>query len=76
MDGLRRDAERRGLYAGLLADMGDERAVEPLKEAAALSDLRYLDYLEIRDAIESLGGDPGQPREFNGDPDYETMRNM
>ena len=76
VDGLRRDAERRGLYAGLLADMGDERAVEPLKEAAALSDLRYLDYLEIRDAIESLGGDPGQPREFNGDPDYETMRNM
>lgn len=76
VDGLRRDAAHRGLYAGLLVDVGDERAIEPLREAANYTDLGYLDYLEIRNAIEELGGDPGEPRDFNGDPEYEAMRNL
>lgn len=76
VQGLLGDAEHRGFYAGLLADSGDERALEPLKRAEALTDLEYLDYIEIRDAIERLGGEPGEPREFNGDPAYEALRNL
>lgn len=76
VEGLRRDAEHRGLYAGLLAELGDEAAIEPLREAEGLTDLNYLDYLEIRSAIEALGGEPGEPREFHGDPSYEAMRNL
>ena len=76
VDSLKKETDTRGLYAGLLAELGDERAIEPLREAAQLQDLNYLDYLEIRNAIEELGGDPGEPREFNGDPDYEAMRNL
>ena len=76
VDALRRDDGHRGLYAGLLAEVGDERAIEPLREAERLSDLNYLDYLEIRGAIEMLGGEPGEPRTFDGDPAYEAMRSL
>ncbi len=66
----------RGYYAGLLADYGDARALEPLMKAQQLTDLNYLDYIEVRNAIEALGGDPGEERVFNGDPAYEALRNM
>ena len=66
----------RGYYAGLLADYGDARAIEPLMKAQQLVDLNYLDYIEVRNAIEVLGGDPGEERVFNGDPAYEALRNM
>ena len=68
--------EQRGYYASLLADVGDERAIEPLKQVAAMADLDYLDYIEVREAIERLGGDPGDLRDFNGDPAYEALRNL
>ena len=74
--GLMVDHKIRGYYAGLLADYGDERAIEPLKKAHQLTDLNYLDYIEVRNAIEALGGDPGEERVFNGDPDYEALRNL
>ena len=66
----------RGYYAGLLADYGDPRALNALQSAQRLSDLTYLDYIEIRNAIEALGGDPGEERVFNGDDAYEALRNM
>lgn len=66
----------RGLAAGLLADYGDPRAVEPLKRVHQMADLGYMDYIEVRNAIEALGGDPGEERVFNGDPDYEVLRNL
>jgi len=76
IDRLRKRPESRAFSAALLGKLGDTKAVEPLKEAAQYVDLTYLDYIEIRNAIESLGGDPGEERVFNGDPDYEALRNM
>ena len=38
--------------------------------------LTYFDYIEIRNAIEELGGDAGEERTFYGDPDFEAMRNI
>ena len=32
--------------------------------------------LEVRNAIEELGGDAGEERTFYGDPHYEAMRGM
>ncbi len=70
-------ADRRALYANFLAKLGDERALEPLFRVIALSDLNYLDYLEVRNAIEVLGGDPpAGDRSFDGDPAYESLKNM
>lgn len=66
----------RDLYAALMEHMGDPRALEALNKAIRLTELDYLEYLAIRNAIEALGGDPGEDRDFNGDPGYEALRNM
>lgn len=73
---LRNRPEQRALNASLLAKLGDNRALEPLKEMLNLFDLRYLDYIELRDAVEALGGDAGEDRSFYGDPDFEALRNL
>ncbi|MEE1199977.1 MAG: hypothetical protein U0L09_04935 [Christensenellales bacterium] len=68
--------EKRAYYASLLGKLGDDRAVDLLMRFLSLTELTYLDYIEIRNAIEGLGGDPGEQRTFYGDPDYEAMRNL
>lgn len=73
---LRNRPDDRAYYASLLGKLGDARAIEPLKSFLSLTDLTYLDYIELRNAIESLGGDAGDERTFYGDPDYEAMRNI
>ena len=71
---LRNQPEQRALWASCLGKLGDERALEPLKEMLNLFDLRYMDYIELRAAVEALGGDPGEERTFYGDPDFEALR--
>lgn len=68
--------DERAYYASLLGKLGNPGAIETLQKVLALTDLTYLDYIEVRNAVESLGGDPGEERTFYGDPDYEAMRNM
>ena len=76
LDKLRNRPDQRALYAALLGKLGDPRAVETMLALSRLSDLSYLDYIELRSAIEMLGGDPGEERVFNGDPDYEALRDI
>ncbi len=68
--------ERRGLFASYLAKLGDERAIPMLKEAAQSPDINYLDYVEVVNAIEALGGERPPEREFSGDPYYESLRQV
>ena len=75
-DKLRYHPEQRAYYASLIAKFGDPRALELLKELIDLPDVGYVDYIELRNAIETLGGDPGEERTLYGDPDYEAMRNV
>ena len=65
--------DRRAMYASFLAKLNDPRAIEPLTQALSLSDVDYLDYIEIRNAIEMLGGEVTVEREFPGDPAYEAL---
>ena len=44
------------LYARLLGKYGDESAIEVLKSFADSTDLNYNEYMEIRNAVEELGG--------------------
>ena len=68
--------ERRALFAGYLGKLGDERALEPLMQAAQDDRVRYLDYIELRNAIEELGG-VAPEREFDDDdPDYAALQGM
>lgn len=76
LEKLRNRPDERAYYASLLGKLGDPEAIEPLKSFLTLSDLSYLDYIELRNAVEALGGDAGEERTFYGDPDYEAMRNM
>lgn len=73
---LRNRPEERALWASRLNKLGDARAIDALMEMLRLSDLKYLDYLELRDAVEALGGDAGEERSFYGDPDFEALRNL
>lgn len=68
--------ERRALFASYLAKLGDERAIPMLKEAAQSPDINYLDYVEVVNAIEALGGERPPEREFSGDPYYESLRKV
>lgn len=66
--------EKIALYASFIGKLGDDRAIDTLKKSLLLQDITYLDYLEIRNAVEMLGGTVETEREFAGDPYYETLK--
>jgi hypothetical protein len=47
-----------------------------LYETARDPETNYLDFIEIRSAIEALGGDPPEERDFSEDPFYISMKSM
>lgn len=67
--------DNRALMAGYLARLGDERALPLLTDAAQEPGLRYLTYIEIRNAIEMLGGECPE-RVFDEDPEYDALRDL
>lgn len=68
--------EQVAVMADCLGKLGDERALPALKKAAASEETPYLDYIELRNAIEALGGECPE-REFDAqDPAYEAMCKM
>ncbi|NLB91173.1 MAG: hypothetical protein GX786_08150, partial [Clostridiales bacterium] len=67
--------EKRAVFADYLGKLGDMRALPVLKEAAMDPQVTYLDYIEIRNAIESLGGDCPE-RDFEEDEGYEALRQL
>ncbi len=75
MDMFRAHPEKRALFAGYLARIGDSRALPALEEAAGEKDLPYLTYIELRNAIEELGGTCPE-REYEDDPEYEALRDL
>ena len=72
---FRERPEKRALFAGYLAKLGDDRALEALESAAREEKVSYLTYIELRNAIEMLGGNCPE-REFDDDPEYEALRSM
>ncbi|MBR6498052.1 MAG: hypothetical protein IKT23_00005 [Clostridia bacterium] len=73
MSAFEQEEGKTALYASLLAKQGDERAVDTLIDAVTHRDINYLDYLELRNAIEKLGGECPD-REFAGDEYYEALK--
>ncbi len=67
--------ESKAIIAGMMAYYGDEKCLPVLKIAENSEDINYIDYVEICDAIESLGGETTREREFDGDEYYEMMHN-
>nr|MBR4280483.1 hypothetical protein [Clostridia bacterium] len=64
---------RRALFASYLGKLGDDRALLVLMDAANDDKCRYMDFIELRNAIEVLGGEAPK-REFYEDEEYEALR--
>lgn len=62
------------LYAGYLGKYGDERAAAMLYRA--LDDCNYLEYLEIKNAIERMGGIVDDDRDFSDDEYYKAIKHI
>ena len=75
LEEFRRHPEKRALFAGYLAKLGDDRALPELTEAAREQNLPYLTFIELRSAIESLGGVCPE-REYEDDPEYEALKDL
>ena len=75
LDAFRRQPDKRALFAGYLGKLNDDRALEALLDVAESDDVSYIDFLEIRNAVERLGGE-APVRDFTGDPTYQAMRRM
>ncbi len=68
--------DRMGVLADVLGKLGDERALPLLIAAAQDADTSYLDYIELRNAIERLGGEVPDRSFDENDPAYEALRGM
>lgn len=75
LERFRTQKDKRALYAGYLAKLGDDHALEALLEVAESDDVTYVDFIEIRSAIERLGSE-APVRDFSHDPTYLAVRRL
>ena len=65
--------ENVALLAAYLSKYGDDRAVTYLNELAKVVE-NYIDYKEIQLAVEALGGELEEERDFTSDPIYKKLK--
>ena len=70
--GLADDARLRAFALDMLGRYGDERAIDRLTELARTCD--YADYIDIRSAVEMLGGELEVKRDFTDDVTYKKIK--
>ena len=68
--------ELRIYLASILARFGQSSALKSLKKAALSPDTGYLLYIELRSAIEALGGEAPKRKFTEGDPEYDSLRSL
>ncbi len=61
------------IYAAFLAYYGDERALPYLMEEIKNEDINYIEFQELKYAIEALGGEYNEPRDFSNDKFYQQI---
>ena len=67
--------DKRALYAGYLAKLEDDHALEALLDVAEGDDVSYTDFIEIRSAIERLGSE-APVRDWSHDPTYRAFKRL
>lgn len=60
-------------YADFLATYGDPRAIPALMEQIERDDITFVEFRELKYAIEALGGEYTVERDFTSDPNYEKI---
>lgn len=61
------------MHASYLAAYGDERALPVLMEYIDRDEINFLEFREVKYAIEALGGEYTKPRDFSHDPYYQEI---
>lgn len=64
------------LFARLLGSYGDERAIDVLKSFAQEYELDYNEYMEVRNAVEELGGYFNDDKDYSDDPFYRYLKGL
>ncbi|MDR1093071.1 MAG: hypothetical protein LBL66_02865 [Clostridiales bacterium] len=71
---LFKEDEDAALYASYLGKYGDGRALPALLEYGGRQDINYMQFIETRNAVETLGGTLENGKDFTGDPYYKALK--
>ena len=71
---FRRDDENVPMHASYLAAYGDERALPYLLDKIDGEGVTFIEFQELKYAIEALGGEYTKERDFSNDPYYEIIK--
>lgn len=71
---FRADIDDVPMHASYLAAYGDERALPYLLDKIDEEGISYIEYQELKYAIESLGGSYDKERDFSSDPYYQAIK--
>lgn len=64
------------LFAKLIGSYGDEQGIEVLKTFCDEYEPNYNEFMEIRNAVEELGGDFDLKEDFEDDPLYRYLKGL
>ena len=64
------------LFARLIGAYGDEQGVEVLKTFCEEYEPNYNEFMELRNAVEELGGDFDLKEDFSDDPLYRFLKGL
>lgn len=73
LDEFLSDVGRVPMHAGYLAAYGDERALPYLMKKIEDRSIGFVEFQELKYAIEALGGEYNEPRDFSEDKDFRTI---
>lgn len=71
---FRTDVENIPMHASYLAAYGDERALPYLLDKIDEEGITFIEFQELKFAIESLGGEYEKERDFSSDPYYQIIK--
>ncbi len=70
---FRSDSENLPMHASYLASYSDERALEYLLDKIDEEGISFVEYQELKFAIEALGGEYTKKRDFSNDPYFQLI---
>lgn len=70
------DEEKMPIRASYLASYGDERALPTLMKRIENREIGFVEFRELKYAIEALGGEYNEPRTFDGDEDFMKVEDQ
>ena len=73
LDEFLSDVGRVPMHAGYLAAYGDERALPYLMKKIEDRSIGFVEFQELKYAIEALGGEYNETRDFSADKDFRTI---